>query len=184
MLSSNVYTRYIKDPLNKDMTITYLNKNLPRSKKTLSKDGPLLPASSISCKSLTLDVAPLEKEVRCIDARHYNAYLLVPIYHQSTKLKDDVIDKHLGQEYEVNLIHFITRCGYATRPNPYCTLHGAYARYFNMHNTTYINNCDDMNRIILVTMFLAMLFNACFTNQPKKDTNLLIRAPLGARAYP
>jgi hypothetical protein len=42
-----------------------------------------------------------------------------------------------------------------------------------MHNATYINNCDGMNRIIPVTMFLVMLFNACFTYQSKKDTNLL-----------
>ncbi len=45
-----------------------------------------------------------------------------------------------------------------------------------VHNTTYINKCDDMNRIIAVTMFLVMLFNACFIYQPKKDTNLLILA--------
>ncbi len=45
-----------------------------------------------------------------------------------------------------------------------------------MHNTTYINNCDDMNRIIPVTLFLVMLFSACYTYQPKKDTNLLILA--------
>jgi hypothetical protein len=31
-----------------------------------------------------------------------------------------------------------------------------------LHNATYINNCDDMNRIIPITMFLVMLFNACF----------------------
>ncbi len=121
---------------------------------------------------------PLKTGACCIDARHYNAYLLIPrlVYHLSTKLKGDVIYKHFGQEYEVKLICFITRYGYATRPNPFCKLHEAYARYSNMFNTIYINNCDDMNRIIPITMFLVMLFNACFTHQPKKDTNVLILA--------
>ncbi len=46
----------------------------------------------------------------------------------------------------------------------------------HMCNTTYVNNCDEMNRIIPITIFLVMLFNACFMYQPKKDTNLLILA--------
>ena len=41
---------------------------------------------------------------------------------------------------------------------------------------TYINNCDNWNRIVLVTMFLVMLFNECFMYQPKADINLLITA--------
>ncbi len=44
----------------------------------------------------------------------------------------------------------------------------------NMQNMTYINNCDNWNRIIPVAMFLDMLFNACFMYQPTADTNLLI----------
>jgi hypothetical protein len=43
-------------------------------------------------------------------------------------------------------------------------------------NVNYINNCDNWNRIIPVTVFLVMLFNACFMYQPKVDTNLLITA--------
>ncbi len=40
----------------------------------------------------------------------------------------------------------------------------------------YVNNCEGLNRIIPVTVFLVMLFNACFLYQPKADTNLLIAA--------
>ena len=43
-----------------------------------------------------------------------------------------------------------------------------------MQNVNYINNCNDWNRIILVTVFSVMLFNAFFMYQPKADTNLLI----------
>ncbi len=58
----------------------------------------------------------------------------------------------------------------------FCKLHGAYEKYTNMQNVNYINNCNDCNRIIPVTVFLVMIFNACFMCQPKADTNLLITA--------
>ncbi len=104
MLLSNLYTRYIKDPYNKDTTMTYLNKTLAHSKKATSKEYPLLPPYGISFKSLTLDVGPLEKGVHFTDDRHYNACLLVPrlVYHLCTKLKDDVIYKHLGLNLSVS----------------------------------------------------------------------------------
>ncbi len=116
------------------------------------------------------------KQVHLIDIRHYHAHLLVPrlVYHLSTKLKINVIHNHIGQIEEVKLIKFLTRYGYATRADPYCKIHGAYGMYTNMQNMTYINKCDYWNRIIPVTIFLVMLFNACFMYQPKVDTNLLI----------
>jgi hypothetical protein len=45
-----------------------------------------------------------------------------------------------------------------------------------MQNVNYINNCDNWNRIIPVTVFLVMLFNAYFMYEPKADTNLLFTA--------
>ncbi len=98
------------------------------------------------------------------------------VYHLSTKLKNDAIHNRIGQTDEVKLIHFLTRYGYATRTAPFCKLHGAYGKYTNMQNLNHINNCNDWNRIIPVTVFLVMLFNACFMYQPKADTNLLITA--------
>ncbi len=98
------------------------------------------------------------------------------VYHHSTKLKNNGIHNRIGQIEKVKLIKFLTRYGYATKANPYCKIHGAYEKYTNMQNMTYINNCDDWNRIILVTMFLVMLFNACFMYQPKADTHMLITA--------
>jgi hypothetical protein len=98
------------------------------------------------------------------------------VYHLSTKLKNDAIHNCIGQAEEVKLIRFLTRYGYATRTVPFCKLHGAYGKYNNVQNVNYINNCNDWNRIIPVTVFLVMLFNACFINQPKGDTNLLIAA--------
>jgi hypothetical protein len=98
------------------------------------------------------------------------------VYHLSTKLKNEAIHNRIGQPEEVKLIKFLTKYGYATRAAPFCKLHGAYGKYTNMQNVNYINNCDDWNRIIPVTVALVMLFNACFIDQPKADTNLLIMA--------
>jgi hypothetical protein len=82
-----------------------------------------------------------------------------------------------GQDKEIKLIQFITRYGYATRANPYCKLHGAYGQYTRIHNVTYINVCDNWNRIIPVTIFLVMLFNSCFMMyQDNANTNLSISA--------
>ncbi len=99
------------------------------------------------------------------------------VYHLSTKLKNNAINNHIGQAEEVKLIHFLTRYRYATRAAQFCKLHGAYGKYTNMQNVNYINNCNNWNsRIIPVTVFLVMLFNACFMYQPKTNTNLLITA--------
>jgi hypothetical protein len=120
----------------------------------------------------------LDRQVRLIDVQHYNAYLLVPrlVYHLSTKLKNNAIHNCIGQAEKVKLIRFLTRYGYATRAAPFCKLHGAYGKYTNMQNLNYINNCNDWNGIIPVTVFLVMLFNACFMYQPMADANLLITA--------
>ncbi len=102
------------------------------------------------------------------------------VYTLSTQLKKEAIQNCIGKPNEVKLIKFLTRYGYATRPAPFCKLHGAYARYTsNINNVNYINNCNDWNRIIPVTVFLVMLFNACLMYQPdkpKEGRNLLITA--------
>ena len=63
------------------------------------------------------------------------------------------------------------------RRGPHVTLHGAYSRYTTLNYTKYIQGCfDNVNRIIPVTIFTMMLYNACFTYQKDKSTNLLISA--------
>jgi hypothetical protein len=84
------------------------------------------------------------------------------VYQLSTKLKKEAIHNRIGKSNEVKLIKFLTRYGYATRAAPFYKLHCAYARYTcNINNVNYMNNCGDWNRIIPVTVFLVMLFNAC-----------------------
>ncbi len=77
----------------------------------------------------------------------------------------------------MNLINYITRFGYGMRRGPHVTLHGAYSRYTTLNSTKYIQGCfDNINRIIPVTIFMMMLYNACFTYQKNKSANLLISA--------
>ncbi len=178
VLSSDNYTNYIKDPFNRDKTMTNLKETSPHSRVKRTKGDTSFPLHGITYESLTYNGGLLDKQVHLIDVRHYNAYLLVPrmVYHFSTKVKNNVIHNHIGQIEEVKLIKFLTRYGHATRVNPYCKIHGAYGKYTNMQNMTYINNCDDWNRIIPVTMFLVILLSACLMYQPKVDTNLLVTA--------
>jgi hypothetical protein len=89
---------------------------------------------------------------------------------------NEVIHNFIGKKLEVKVIKLITWFGYATRANPYCRICGAYGKYTNMHTATFINNCDEWNRIIPATMFLVMPFNACFMYQGYTNTNLLITA--------
>jgi hypothetical protein len=130
--------------------MTYLRETSPCSRVTGTKGDTSFPLYGITYESLTYNVGLLEKQVHLIDDRHYNAYLLVPslVYHLSTKLKNNVIHNRIGQIEEIKLMEFLTRYGYAMRANPYCKIHGAYGKYTNMQNMTYINNCDDWNRIM------------------------------------
>ncbi len=74
-------------------------------------------------------------------------------------------------------INFITRFDYATWRGPHVTLHGAYSCYTSLNETKYIHRCfDNVNCIIPVTIFIVMLYNACFTYQENKSYNLLISA--------
>jgi hypothetical protein len=183
MLTSKIYMDYIKDPFNKETTMKYLKETLPQNKVPGCKSTIQwsLPPYGISYKNLTYDIGTLEKQVRNIDVRHLNAYLIVPrlVYHMSSKLKNESIDNLLGKDEEVKLIQYITRYGVYTRANPYCKLHGAYAKYTKIHNISYINNCDGWNKIISVTMFLVTLFNACFMYQTNPRNNLLLTALTG-----
>ncbi len=137
------------------------------------------PPYSIFWPSLTTDVGPVTNKSRKIDVRHVNGYLIIPgiVYLLSTKLQKAVLNDRLGEDQEMSLINYITRFGYGTQRGPHVTLHGAYSRYTTLNETKYIQGCfDNVNRIIPVTIFMMMLYNACFTYQKDKTNNLLISA--------
>ncbi len=114
---------------------------------------------------------------RKIDVRMYNRYLLTPgiVYHIESKTQNSLLNDRYGNPFEVGIINFITPFGNYMRKGPYVTIHGAYSRYINM-NATYINGCVGKEQIIPVTMFLVVLYNACFMYQKDNKSNLLIAA--------
>ncbi len=119
----------------------------------------------------------MKNKSRKIDVRHVNGYIIIPgiVYLLSTKLQKAVLNDQLGDNKEMILINYITRFSYGTRRGPHVTLHGAYSRYTTLDETKYIQGCfDNVNRIIPVTIFMMMLYNACFTYQKDKTNNLLI----------
>jgi len=178
MLILDEYMNYINDPFNNTTTVTYLKNTSPRQNVSGPKSEQIYPPYGITYESLTYNVGRLDNGQRNLDVRHYNAYPIVPrlVYHLSTKLKNNAIHNWIVKKEEVHLIQFLTRYGYATRAAPFCKIHGAYGKYTNMQKIECVNNCEGLNRIIPVTVFLVMLFNACFLYQPKTDTHLLIAA--------
>ncbi len=108
-----------------------------------------------------------------------NGYLIIPriVFHFSTKLLKGVTHDHLEQDTEVILIEFLTQFGYATRKSPTVQLHAAHTRYWSdVIEMKYIQEFDGIHHIIPVTLFLVLLYNACFTLKHNKTTNLLISA--------
>ena len=176
-LRCDIWKSFIRDPFNISNRESFIEFISPERTKGGTKK--IKPPYSIFWESLTTDVGPVEHKSRLIDVRHVNGYLIIPgiVYLLSTKLQKAVLNDRLGEEIEMNLINYITRFGYGMRRGPHVTLHGAYSRYTTLNATKYIQGCfDNVNRIIPVAIFTMMLYNACFTYQKNKSTNLLISA--------
>jgi hypothetical protein len=95
----------------------------------------------------------------------------------SSKAKNIEINKISGGDFEVNVINFVARYGNYTRKSPFITIHGASTKYIEvMTDVTYISGLTSDSQIVPVTMFLVMLYNACFMFQNNNVTNLLTTA--------
>jgi hypothetical protein len=146
----------------------------------VNKVTEMTPPYGITYESVTTDIGKLENRngPRKVDARMYNGYLIIPglVYRLLSKMKNVRVNTLLGNEFAVKVINFIARYGNYTRKSPYVTIHGAYSRYIEMTDPTYVNACTGDNQVIPVTLFLVVLYNACFMFQEVNDTNLLIMA--------
>jgi hypothetical protein len=125
--------------------------------------------------SFTDDVGIVDKKTktRTIDVGHMNGYLIIPgiVHHLITKLQKGVMHDCLGQDTEVNLFEFLTQFGHATRESPTVQLHAAHTHYCSdVNETKYIQGCHGIHHIIPLSLFLVLLYNACFTFQHNKTT--------------
>ena len=175
ILSSEVWKKYIANPFDETATQKYLQETTLECKD--NSGTKLNPPFVITFENITKDVGLVKEGKRLLDVRHYNAYLLIPrlVYHISTKLKHTSLNMRLGRKYEMDLIHYLSRFGYGTRAGPYAKLHGAIGCYTDIKGVMYINNCDKDDRILPVTLFLVMLFNACMTYS-SRHADILIDA--------
>ena len=145
-----------------------------------TKKSDMTPPYGTTYNSVTTDLGEVATKngARKVDARLYNGYLLIPgiVYHLSSKTKSIRVNELFGRAFEVNVINFVARYGNYTRKSPYVRIHGAFSNYIEMTDPTYINGCTGEYQIIPVTMFLVVLYNACFMFQKDKETNMLITA--------
>ncbi len=142
------------------------------------KHNKMSPPYAITFQHLTSNVGPVTTYTgRKIDARHYNRYLIMPgiVYHIASKITNSLVTDRYGNPFEVGVINFIARFGNYTRKTPYLKIHGAYSKHVEM-TAQYINGCTGNTQIIPLTMFLVMLYNACFMYQKDKKSNMLITA--------
>ncbi len=138
----------------------------------------MTPPYRITYKSVTTDLGTVATKncARKVDVRLYNAYLIIPgiVLHLSSKAKNIEVNELCGGYFEVNVINFVARYGNYTRKSPFITMHGAYTKYIEvMTDVTYISGLTGDSQIVPVTMFLVMLYNACFMFQNNNETNLL-----------
>ncbi len=95
------------------------------------------------------------------------------MWHQ--KITNSLVADRYGNPFKVGIINFIARFGNYMRKTLYLKIHGAYSKYVDM-TAQYVNGCTGKVQIIPVTMFLVMLYNACFMYQSDKKSNMLITA--------
>jgi hypothetical protein len=133
---------------------------------------------ALALENVTTDLGPISSHgQRKIDVRHYNGFLLTPgiVYNMTSKIQNSLLKDHYRNPFEVGIINFVSRFGNYMQTTLYLKIHGVYSKYVNM-TATYVNGCGDKEQIIPVTMFLVMLYNACFMYQSDKRSNLLITA--------
>ena len=178
-ITSGVWDAYIKNPFDPVARKEWVRSiALPCTDE--NKVTEMTPPYGITYESVTTDIGTLANRngPRKVDARMYNGYLIIPglVYHLLSKMKNVSVNTLLGNEFEVKVINFIARYGNYTRKTPHVTIHGAYSRYIEMTDPTYVNACTGDSQVIPVTLFLVVLYNACFMFQEDNDTNLLIMA--------
>jgi hypothetical protein len=162
------WTNYIKKPFNWFTRQIYLDQISPSTPSSRHPTRIFTPPYRLTFASFTDDVGVVEKKtkIRTIDTGHMNGYLIILriVYHLCTKLQKGVMHDCLGQDTEVKLIEFLTQFGYATRKSPTVQLHAAHTHYCSdVNETKYIQGCNGIHCIISVTLFMVLLYNACFT---------------------
>jgi hypothetical protein len=176
-LTDEVWDAYVNNPFDLSTRNQFLSK-ISLSCIDEKKETKLTPPYALTLENLTTDVGLISTHgQRKNDVRHYNGILLTSgiINHIASKMQNSLLSDHYGNPFEIGIIIFFIRFGNYMQKSPHLKIHGAYSKYTNM-TATYINGCTGIVQIIPVTMYLVMLYNACFMYQSDKKSNLLISA--------
>jgi hypothetical protein len=81
----------------------------------------------------------------------------------------------LNESAAIKAINFVARYCYATREQPFNTMHGSCTEY-GIKPKLYLNQCEGEDEAIPVTVLLVDLYTACYTFQRDNRKNLLLLA--------
>ncbi len=95
------------------------------------------------------------------------------MYTLRARLQGRLVKTILNDPEVTKAIDYVTRYCYATRGQPFNTMHAA-CYYYNITWKAYTNNCEGNDEAIPVTVLLVSMYNACFTFQNDMRLNLLI----------
>ena len=95
------------------------------------------------------------------------------MYILHARLQGGLVKTILNDPGVTKAIDYVTRYCYATRSQPFNSMHAA-CLYYSINWKAFTNNCEGNDEAIPVTVLLVSMYNACFTFQNDKRLNLLI----------
>jgi hypothetical protein len=106
-----------------------------------------------------------------------NAYQIIPGIMNTllARLRGVVRATILNESAAKTAINFVARYCYATRAQPFNTMHGACTEY-GIKPKMYLNQCEGEDEAIPVTVLLVSMYNACYAFQRDSRKKLLLLA--------
>ena len=171
-IADTEWRHYLKNPAE---NVHMFTRKCLQSKSKKDKNILVSPPYRIDFKSITKEVLPIEKGRQKLDVRHMNAYQIIPgiMYILLARIQGGLVKTILNNPGVTKAIDYVTRYCYATRSQPFNSMHAA-CYYYSINWKTFTNNCEGNDEAIPVTVLLVSMYNACFTFQNDMRLNLLI----------
>ena len=176
-LVSKEWLSYINDPFNSMTRNSLINTVCPLSTKYEKHHQPPF---GLHYNNLTRNdiFADTGKKYCGINSSNVNAYFAIPLIVHSLV---DKLEPHKlfgsNDGLKVNMIHYLTRIGCGMTKAPNLHIHPAINHYCNQaKEAEYMQGLSGIYKVIPVTAFLVMLYNASFMFNDDKSGNFLISA--------
>jgi hypothetical protein len=171
-IADTEWRHFLKNPAE---NVQLFTRKCLSSESKNDSDMIVSPPYRIDFKSITKEVLPIEKGRQKLDVRHMNAYQIIPgiMYILHARLQGGLVKTILNDPGVTKAIDYVTRYCYATRSQPFNSMHAA-CLYYSINWKAFTNNCEGNDEAIPVTVLLVSMYNACFTFQNDRRLNLLI----------